>query len=217
MSMDLATMQTHIREMILSRNFDATTAQEINRINRHLMNMALLHKWPDFRRTDTTIDTVAETEAYASPTALIFYDITQIEMQDPYDDTKWKTIPPVRNETNWSRAGRREIGFPEMHLLQDSGSAKQIAFRPVPDFAGTNNVRVTGYVQPTEVASGTPTPFRDRTLDFVLVELVSADILDERVANRARGQTLFEKARLTLSKLAGREIKPSELAVDGNR
>jgi len=209
-------MQVHIRELAQSSNFDLTATKQLNRLNRHVMNICHLHKWPDFRRVDETIDTVADQEAYTYPATagFIFTDITKIEMKDPEDNLYWKSIPMVRTELNWSRLGREAGGFPDAYLLQDNATVKQIAFRRNPDFAGTNNVRVTGYVEPTVITSTDSTQFRETALDYILVELVAADILDQRVALKARAKTLFEGARLKLSKLAGREIKPAEIMIE---
>ena len=215
MSTSLTDLQTKIADLAQQANISITSASHLVRLNRVIRNVAVLHKWPEFRRVDTSLSTVASQEPYTIPASPVFFDITNIEVQDPDDDSRWKAVVPAMSEITWRRLASADASFPEVYLLGDDGTNDKVYLRPNPSFAGTNNIRITGYVEPNYIdnVTYTNTEFRGKIADEAVAELFAADLLDRRVALRARAQTLFESARTKISRLVGREVKPEELHI----
>ena len=215
MATSLANLQPIIADLTQQANIDITKASNLTRLNRYIVQMASLHKWPEFRFVDESLATVIGQEGYTLPTTRLFHDITQVRIKDPSDDNKWKKIVPVTFEDEWGDLGNEPDDFPELYLVSISGTTHQIQFRPNPDFVAANNIRITGYVEPREIDNNvyTSTEFRTTIADKALAELFSADLLDRRVALKPRAKTLFEAARIKISRLIGREVMPEELHI----
>ncbi len=215
MATTLANLQPIIADLTQQANIDITTASNLTRLNRYIVQMAALHKWPEFRFVDESLATIIAQEGYTIPTTRLFHDITLVSIKDPADDNKWKPVMPVVREDEWDALGNADDDFPELYLISISGTTHQIQFRPNPDFAAATNIRITGYVEPREIDNNVyiSTEFRTTIADKILAELFSADLLDRRVALKPRAKTLFEAARIKLSRLIGREVMPEELHI----
>lgn len=213
MATALTAIQVHVRELGQQITYDIGTAGELARVNRINRRLYMLEKWPEARQQDSTLDTIAGTSVYTFPATPLFYDVTDMEVKDPYDDDKWKTIAPPEDELIWQLAGLESAEFPRMYQRSRSGTTNQVEFRPAPDFTGTNNIRITGYVEPVAfTASSESTPYFSTLLDDCLAYLIASDLM-ARKGLVEFSQMRFQSAAEIIRTITGREVTPKELGL----
>ena len=186
---------------------DATGVVVGNSIYRRL---AALIDWPELNKEDTSLTTVAGQEKYTWPATYNYIDIMSVEVQDPYDNTKYKQVSPAPSEFEFTLEREKSSSFPLLYKRANDGTNNVIYLSPSP-VVGSLTIRLTGQVEPTAyTAAGDTTVFISSSADDALAYLIAADILDKREMPQ-RANRLIGKAAEVLSKLAGKEITPNEL------
>ena len=212
MSDTLTQLQVKVRWQSRDSAFSLTDDTGLAVTNGMYRRLAAIIPWPELNRTDTSRSTTEDQEAVTWP-SVKFADVTSVELQDPNDNLKYQVIVPARTEQEWSIAREAPAGFPQMYKRAHDGTQNVVQFAPKPN-TGSLTVRVTGYIEPTEVtAAASTTVFIAETPDDILSLMISADIADKR-NQPVRAQSLAKRAAELLSGIAGREITPAEIKSD---
>lgn len=211
MAQSISQIQTSVRNISRLGDIDLTEAANLARVNRFYRIIAGIDKWPEFRRRDTSITTVAGTAAYTFPVGSgVYRDVTVVELQDWDNDNKFKPVPPATDESEMSAAGTEVDDFPRMYNRLNDGSNNVIEFLPAPSMAAT--LRITGYIEPTALTSGGTTIFQLQDLDDALIHLVSADLAIFK-NNLPHAKTLADIGAQIIGRAAGREVTVQELGL----
>ena len=212
MAQRLSEIETQVQ--FLTRNSDTviTSGDGLAVADRTYRELAALLPWPEFRRNDLTITTVAETGIYDWPESPVMLDIKVVEVQDGNDDDKYKTIYTPITELAWSlMAERKSAAVPEGYMLfDDTEKGMQFEARPLFRFGG-KTIRITGIIEPAPLTGGdSGTAFRNRIADDALARLLAAELLSaagfEPYAN-----TQKQAAANALRRIFGRDPVAREL------
>jgi hypothetical protein len=190
--------------------FSLSDSQGIAMGNAIYRRLCALVPWNELNKEDTSLSTTAGTNKYTWPSTYNYIDVTSVEIQDPYDNSKYKRINAVRSEMEWNIFREMANGFPEVYKRSHDGTNDVILFAPTPNI-GSLTIRITGQTEPTEYTdSSAQTVFLTNSADDAYAYLIAADIADKR-AQPNRANALIGRASEVLSVLAGKEITPDEL------
>lgn len=210
MATTISNLQTLVRWEARDSQFSLTDSNGLSIGNAVYRRLAALIDWPELNYQDTTLSTTAGTEKYTWPTTYDFIDVTGIEIQDPYDNSKYKMVSPAPSEFEFGLMRAKENAFPELYKRGNDGTNNVLYLAPAPNISSLT-IRITGQIEPTAytLASST-TVFISSSADDALSYLIAADLLDKREQPQ-RAQRLVGRASEVLSRIAGREITPDEL------
>lgn len=190
---------------------DATGLITFNRVYRALSGAL---PWPELRRQDTSLTTVAKQETYDWPTNEVYLNIQSVEIQDSEDNNYYKLVFPPADESSWADALTAPAQpVPDLYLrysvLDGATVTHKVAFRPVPKYAST--VRITGIVEPRElIGAADATVFLSRAADDALEHLIAA-IWAEHDGDAAVAQQQTARAAQILGTMFGKDQFPAEL------
>ena len=189
-----------------------TSGDGLDVADRTYRNLAAILPWPEFRRNDLTITTIADTGIYDWPTDPVMLDVKAVEVQDADDGNRHKPIYTPITELEWGlMAGKASLSVPEGYMrFIDPQKGMQIEFRPVFRHA-SKTIRITGIIEPEPFVDGdSGTAFRNRIADDALAMLIAAELLShdgfEAFANVQK-----TAAARGLRRLFGRDLVPEEL------
>ncbi len=202
MATEINTLQASIRRYARLSNYNATSAEALIAGNNATRVLAGLVPWQELTRSNQTINTVASQEQYPLASVQIFLQITIVEIVDPNDSTRLIPIPKYMNDVTWRLAGKEPDGVPEIHRKEHNGTDNVLSLRPKPLLAGTNNIKITGIIEPTAYTSGSnSTPFHTVTADDILAHMWAASELfksgENTHANWNMGQAIQSLRALT--------------------
>jgi len=196
-------------------DLDLTEASQLALTNWTYRAMAAMHKWPELRRVISfSTTTVVGTQNYDFPTSSRFQDITGVQIQDPDDMNKYKLIPFVKSELEWSLASNEDNGWPRVALMQHDGTNLETSVAPAPGTAGLT-IQAVGYIEPTALTVGSDaTVWYATTADDAFAHLIAAN-RQAKKNDVAHAQYLLGRAKTLLTPLIGREVPIEELRERG--
>ena len=177
-------------------------------LNAVLRRIVLAYPWPEFRRQNSTLSSVADQSAYTWPSEFIPLDIILVEIQDMDDGDKYKQISLPPDENTWNTViAMASATVPSHYRRSRSGTTDRIEFAPAPKNTG-KTIRITAIVEPAELTNtDSQTEFMQRIADDALVYSIAGELL-EIDGDIAFADRQLMKAKFLLDKLFGNEAAP---------
>lgn len=153
-----------------------TGLQLLNAVYRRIV---MQYPWPEFRKQDTSLTTVADQSPYTWPSDFIPLNIVLVEMQDGDDADKYKQIHLPPDENTWNTVYvQPSASAPSHYRRSKSGTLDRIEFAPPPKYTG-KTIRITCITEPLELnGSDSKTEFMQSAADDALVYTVAAELLE---------------------------------------
>jgi len=210
MAKTIATIQSLVRWECRDQTFSLVDTSGLQIGNSLYRRLCALIEWPELNREDSTLSTTSGTEKYTWPATNTYIDITGIEIQDPYDNSKYKQVSAAPSELEFNLMREKPKAFPELYKRGHDGTNNVLRLAPKPDTTGLT-IRLTGQIEPAEYTGSTDTTvFIMSSADDALSYIIAADVLDKREQPQ-RANRLVGRAAELLSRIAGKEITPDEL------
>lgn len=218
-------LQTRIQFWLRDNSAQTTFTAEPNiaTLNMAQRRMGAMFPWPELTVavTPAGFKTTANLKTYTLPQEPKYIDLRILELQYPDDNSNYWPIPPARDESLWSRAGRMPASFPQMYRIQDADSStfnRQLEVRPAPLLPNLQ-FKMTGIVEPhglqvtttattTGGAADDLTCWRTDTQDDLLAMIVAGIISDQR-GESMWADSIFSQAAVLFQTFSGTLVKPS--------
>jgi len=193
----LSEIQTLARIYARNQNLDLTTSGSNGLATANLVyrQLASMLPWPELRRVDTSLVTVADQEEYdwLDTSVATYQNVVTLELQDGDNNDKYEIITLSPDEVTWNESGHKTAqAIPDHYVMFSTNILNRIAFRPVPKYAKT--IKITGIIEPEELLEGnSKVAFTTKSAGDALAFMIASTWLNIN-GKQDLGQQTFQQA-----------------------